>query len=282
MKYGWSNFLHFHRDATTVMTCTLLCGWLTVAAVHGQDSPHKPGWVLTFHDEFRGTELDRDKWNTQNSFGVIINDEQQAYVDDVFRVRNGGLRIYALKQPGRYHGKVLPYRSGIITTKDRFFQRYGYFEIRCRLPRGNGYWPTFWTLLQRPNDQQEWPPEIDIMETIGSTPTRVTFNHHYTIEGGEHRNDFGEYSGPDFTHEFHRFACDWGPDRIIWYVDGIERHRTTRGIPQEPMYVLVNLAVGGKFPNAMNAPPDDATPRQASFEIDYVRVYQLEKRNTSP
>ena len=240
----------------------------------GQPLIQPPNWRLTFRDEFDGSELDRSKWNSQNAFGVIINNELQGYADEAVRVAGGILQLHATRRPTKYHGKTLPFRSGIVTTKDKFFQKYGFFEIRCRLPKGQGLWPTFWTLLQRPDDSQEWPPEIDIVEALGSHPNKVTFNSHYKDENGQNQNNYGEVSGPDFTAKFHVYSCHWRPNEIIWYVDGIERHRARLGVPQEPMYVLVNLAVGGKFPNAVGAPPDETTPDHAVMEVDYVRVYE--------
>ena len=39
-------------------------------------------------------------------------------------------------------------------------------------------------------------------------------------------------------------------------------------MPSEPMYLVMNLAVGGAYPG----PPDSRTPLPATFEIDYVRM----------
>jgi len=44
----------------------------------------------------------------------------------------------------------------------------------------------------------------------------------------------------------------------------------SRLIPKEPMYLLVNLAVGGTWPGA----PDQQTKFPADFLVDYVRVWQ--------
>jgi beta-glucanase (GH16 family) len=65
---------------------------------------------------------------------------------------------------------------------------------------------------------------------------------------------------------------DWQPNAIIWYVDGIERWRFTEAsrISSEPMYLLLNLAVGGDWAG----PPDGDTGFPSYFEIDYVRVWE--------
>ncbi|MBL8015490.1 MAG: family 16 glycosylhydrolase, partial [Candidatus Doudnabacteria bacterium] len=65
---------------------------------------------------------------------------------------------------------------------------------------------------------------------------------------------------------------DWQPDALVWYVDGIERWRfiDAANIPSEPMYLLLNLAVGGDWPG----PPDASTIFPSYYEIDYVRVWK--------
>ena len=37
-----------------------------------------------------------------------------------------------------------------------------------------------------------------------------------------------------------------------------------------PMYLIVNLAVGGKWPG----PTNSSTPDEARFQLDYIRVWQ--------
>lgn len=56
------------------------------------------------------------------------------------------------------------YGAGQITTAQTWAQRYGYFEIRARIPRGVGRWPAFWMTFAG----QGWPPEIDVMEAYGA------------------------------------------------------------------------------------------------------------------
>jgi beta-glucanase (GH16 family) len=64
----------------------------------------------------------------------------------------------------------------------------------------------------------------------------------------------------------------WQPDRLVWYIDGVERYRTSDHVPAEPMYLIANLAVGGNWPGA----PDNTTVFPADLEIDYIAVWQAE------
>jgi len=64
---------------------------------------------------------------------------------------------------------------------------------------------------------------------------------------------------------------EWEKDLIIWYVDDVETHRITGpSVSSEQMYLIANLAVGGDFPG----PADESTPLPATYEIDYIRVWQ--------
>ena len=33
------------------------------------------------------------------------------------------------------------YTSGMLSSRDSFAQTYGYFEIKCEMPEGQGTWP---------------------------------------------------------------------------------------------------------------------------------------------
>jgi beta-glucanase (GH16 family) len=76
----------------------------------------------------------------------------------------------------------------------------------------------------------------------------------------------------DLSAGWHDFAVDWSPEAIIWYLDGREMWRVDDPdiIPSEPMYLIINLAVGGDWPG----PPDEETVFPARFEIDHARIWQ--------
>lgn len=225
--------------------------------------PRKLGYVLAFHDEFDGTHLDASRWIDSYPDGVRThsNNEQQYYAPDGYEVRDGRLRLRAER---RAMGGM-PYTSGMVTTYGKFSQQYGWFEARLRIPRGKGMWPAFWLLP----DDKSWPPEIDILEILGHEPDKDYMTNHYKNASGRHEGKGDNYKGPDFSAGYHVFALEWKPDEIIWYVDGVQRYHTTENVPHVPMYVLLNLAVGGDWPGN----PDSTTPFPGNMDIDYVRVY---------
>lgn len=225
-----------------------------------------PGWKLTFQDEFNGTALNLTNWSPNDPWGRERNRELQAYVKDAFEVRDGILHVKADKGQAFYAGKQRDYTSGMMSTYGKFSQEYGRFEIRCRVPAGKGMWPAFWLLP----DPLGWPPEIDVLEVLGHEPTKLYMTHHFRQAQGGRGSHGGSWVGPDFSAGFHEFAVEWSPQAIVWFVDGVERFRSEKTIPQGKMYMLVNLAVGGDWPGA----PDEKTKLPASFDVDYIRAYQ--------
>jgi len=241
--------------------------WLALAC-QGAGQIERPGWKLTFQDEFDGRALDLQKWNPNDPWGRERNLELQAYVKDAFVVTNGILRIQAEKREAFYARKQRAYTSGMMTTYGKFSQQYGRVEIRCRVPKGKGLWPAFWLLP----DPLGWPPEIDVLEILGHEPSKIYLTHHFRGDQGKRASSGGSWKGPDFSADFHEFAVEWSAEKIVWFIDGVERFRSVKTIPNTKMYVLVNLAVGGDWPGA----PDEKTQFPGAFEVDYVRVYQRE------
>ena len=226
----------------------------------------KAGYKLIFSDEFKGARLDGKKWIDSYPFGerTHSNNEQEYYATDAVLVEKGLLRFKAERR--EMNGK--PYTSGMATTFGKFSQAFGWFEVRAKFPRGKGLWPAFWLL---PESGKAWPPEIDILEILDHEPNIVYMTNHWRTETGTHHEGKGEkFVGPDFSADFHTFALQWTPDELVWYVDGVERYATRDHIPQEKMYVLLNLAVGGDWPGMPNA----ETPFPSFMDVDYVRVYQ--------
>ena len=247
-------------------------------------SPVPSSWNLVFEDTFGGNNLDTSKWNTSYHFwrqpdGGSTNEgnrELQWYLPNNVSVGGGTAKLTAKK--GSYRaptGKTYGYTSGILSSHRKFEFTYGYIETRMKIPAGQGLWPASWT-LPIPDSNPEWPPEIDMMEILGHEPAKVHFNLHY-LRDGRHTTAPKSYSGADLSAEFHTYGCLWEPGRLVFYLDGVERHRIEgSAVPTQPMYLLLNLAVGGNWPGA----PDTSTLFPADFDIDYIRVMQNPSSNS--
>jgi hypothetical protein len=220
------------------------------------------GMHLILNEAFYGPGLNTNVWNSQFRWGTTNPPELQEYTPDALRVQPGnGIRLTADKNS---NGK-LAYSSGMLASYDHFYFQYGYVEIRAKVPQGKGLWPALWLLAQDPQSAEE----IDLMELLGHDPHTVYTTLHYQLDNKDKGVKGASIYGPDFSQDFHIFAVDWEWDKIVWYVDGSEVFRVTDHIPHEPMYLIVNLAVGGLWPGA----PDRDTPFPAHFDIDYIRVF---------
>lgn len=180
-----------------------------------------------------------------------------------FATRGGVLEITAQPVPPQLADRLggFRYTSGLISSQPSFTQTYGYFEMRAKLPRGKGVWPAFWLL---PADL-EWPPEIDVMESIGDPSKVYVTAHSKTVKA--------EGTAVDVTpDDFHTYAVSWDRDQLIWFVDGREvKRQPTPPDMHKPMYLLANLALGGDWAGQ----PDATTPFPARLSIDYIRAYRF-------
>lgn len=255
----------------------------TVAAAPSDDdggsssSGIPSGYRLVFSEEFEGGSIDSSKWNTSYRWGPnwTINSEQQYYVDTnsnpdfgvkPFEFGGGKLNIVADKTPSWLKGSAnnKSYTSGVLTTYGKFKMKYGYVEIRAKMPKGQGLWPAFWMLNHYDNGNE---PEIDIMEFLGRE-TDTVYQVYHSRSG---KSGTLEYEGPDFTSGYHTFAVDWSPGKLVFYVDGKETNRYESGnVSDEDMYIIVNLALGGSWGGEV----DGSTPFPARYSIDYIRAYQ--------
>lgn len=220
-----------------------------------------PGWRLTWSDEFNGTSVDTTKWRIVNQ-DPNKNNELQYYSPSHVSVNNGYLVLKSTNTPTG--GKS--YTSGSVESVNRFFQQYGRIEGRMRTPKTQGIWPAFWML---PNPSG-WPPEIDIMELLGHDPNSVYFSNHWGVYPQSYNWQTTQYTGPDFSADFHTFAVDWWPDRLEWYIDGVRRVTHNQNVSSLPFFVILNTAVGGNWPGN----PNGSTVFPQFFYIDYVRAYQ--------
>ena len=234
---------------------------------------------LLFNDEFNNFDPHNksDAWRTAFHWGPdqVLHQEKGYYVDtenagaggaarDVnpFSVSGGVLTITSAPASGLPNGQS--YTTGVLSSQDSFQNQYGYYEVRAKLPEGHGFFPAFWLL---PADKGTLP-ELDVMEYSSRFPDEYVATLHSTTGGGSPVAQEFAKNLPDLTDDFHTYGVEWKDDEVVWYFDNKEVH--SMGTPadlHEPMYLLLNQAVGG---GPWIGNPDGSTQR---FEIDHVRVY---------
>jgi beta-glucanase (GH16 family) len=233
-------------------------------------TPLRPpeSWKLTFNSSFAGNKLDEHIWGTCypwspngcSNFGNYNKEEKEWYEASQDQVKNGVLHLVAERQPtvGRNQaGTTMKYacRSGIVTTYPGFRFKYGYVQVTARIPYGTGLWAAFWLAAAN----QQWPPEIDILEHWDSNSVAKVFLHpkQGPMQGGP-------FKAPNLSKGWHNFTLYWTKSRLTWYYDGRQVLTAATGIPQQTMYFIANLAVTDARPGGCSG----------SLLIKSVKVWQ--------
>jgi len=288
-----------------------------------ETAPGSLGWTLVWSDEFDGKTIDRSKWGFDVDCWGGGNEERQCYTAKARNasVEDGKLVITARRE--RVTGPALPahqrhhsatpeavvtrdFSSARITTGGKQAWRYGRFEIRAKLPQGQGTWPAFWMLPEK-DVYGKWAAsgEIDILEAVnlgvpcnscqGGRENRILGTLHF---GGQwpknlHKGDEAQFP-PSLDGGFHTYAVEWYPDRMIWQVDGqtfAERHKdewSTTGSARpgapfdQPFHLILNLAIGGKLPEGRGLGGVRLGGYPKRMEIDWVRVWQKPNMSGTP
>jgi beta-glucanase (GH16 family) len=242
---------------------------------------------LVWQDDFDGSSLDNSKWECEVNAHGGGNNELQIYTDQPsnVRVENGCLILEAHRQVTTLLGSTRDYSSGRIRTKHRGDWLYGRFEVKAKLPKGQGIWPAIWML---PTDEKYggWAAsgEIDIMELLGHEPNKVMGTIHYggawpknTSDGSQHF----QLPAGDFSDDFHVFRLDWTETGMKWFVDDVLFRETppsqwfSASAPSpapfdQRFHLILNLAVGGNWPGS----PAPSTRFPCRMEVDWIRIYQ--------
>lgn len=193
----------------------------------------------------------------------------------------------------------LYYYSGMIESlpTDKF--RYGYFEIKCKLPVHQGAFPAFWLWDAKKDLYYE---EIDIFEVSKyfTDPSMSQWTHNPNPQGisdvstfttGLYYNEIGSYIGqatsqarnypivPTGTtlNDWHTFACEWLPDHVIWYCDGdiVNEYHNSDSIPHHALTLKANYAIDNYALQNQNHTFPPAWCGNDNVVIDFINVYQL-------
>lgn len=220
----------------------------------------KGDWGLVWEDEFETSVIDTEKWKVADN-GDNYNGEMQYYRPENVLLSNNELALTAKKENYKGHS----YTSGMITTEKKFAIKYGKVEFRMKYPSGKGMFPAVWML---PSSGKTSLPEIDIFETVGSEANTMYMVNHRDVNG-ELRSEHGK-THIEENWEYHKYEMEWNENELKWFVDGKEVYTINDHIPNESMYLLINLAVGGNWAGE----PNEATEFPSSLVLDYVKIYQ--------
>ncbi len=279
----------------TFLLTLAACLALPCTAAQAQKAPKTlpGGWVLDWHDEFKGSRLNKDKWVYE--LGVIRNrGASQSYTREAVKLKGGRLVITARHKEtpnsnfreGAQHWtqqiRHQPYSSGSIKTKGRMSFAPGCrLEVRAKLPAAKGSWPAIWLIHE---NGQGWPAcgETDIMEHI-TQETNVCYSTFHWGQGGskQQQSHGSKRQFPDLVGGWHLYWLEWTDEEMVLGVDKVEitrlkldsiRYPEGKKHPfRSPAHLILNLAIGG--PGTWPEPPD-ATQYPCRYEVDYVRYYR--------
>ncbi|MDP2007769.1 MAG: glycoside hydrolase family 16 protein [Rubrivivax sp.] len=243
--------------------------------------PAPVGYRLVWSDEFDVPGLpDATRWayDTERNRLGWYNNERQYYAaarTENSRVADGRLRITArledLRSAADWGGQR--YTSARLVTRGHAAWTYGFFEVRAKLPCGRGTWPAIWML----GTGGVWPDdgEIDIMEQVGSNPSRV-FGTVHTRAGSGGASTGAATQVSDACTAFHDYQLHWTASEIAIGIDGVVHFRypnpgtgRDRWPFNAPQYLLLNIAIGGDLGGAVD---DGIFP--VTMEIEHVRIWQ--------
>jgi beta-glucanase (GH16 family) len=243
-----------------------------------------------FFDDFLGTSIDPAKWVVMNRISDQVNNELNCVIPENITVQNGVLSGVSkfedhvcgdsIEAPQTMH-----YTSWQIQQATSPFL-YGTIEVRAKEPGGTGIWPTIFLLgyLWQPSQPytanvagNNWPVggwcEIDIAEFLNNLRNQVNNVVHYNVPGGTNLRPLPF----DATSRFMVYRLQWTASSLTWSVDAEDGvgYRTLytitdpSRIPNVPMYLTINAAIGGI---GVGTPNPNTFPQ--TFQVDYVRITQ--------
>ncbi len=246
----------------------------------------KTGWDTVFHDEFNGSKnpmwQNRYCWcgNTIPGFSTYFIDQNYS-----FGPRPGSLTLISKKEDYTPSGSIIkkPYTSAMLysspcgaanslPTPNRTWV-YGYFEIRCKNPKGQLMWPAFW-LFGDANSTSTYN-ELDVFE-FGTGDAVVMTNHYQAPNANVHSLSKWIYSmpGQTFGDTWVTYALKWEPNKLVWYINNQPVRIVTNLssiIPTTAMGIIIGGGANDFYTSGtLNLPKNFPN----SMVIDYVRVYQ--------
>ena len=279
-------------------------------------------WQLVFNDDFNDSTLDLTKWNLSVAAqGSLDGTGPYATLDNVivspekffsdYSSAQGVCKIFAKNEtvtrlPISWNPAVpavtYHYTSATLESTQQF--GFGKYEIRCKIPKGKGFWPAFW-LYGEKNGRGD---EIDIFEFMNernifgeyekkSLSKDDQMHYHYweksnPLNNVDHNCGSTYKSEIDYSRDYHTFTLIWNKFTMQWYIDGelikqagqwydltgnvitSENVQPSQIVfrnewyPKNPMTIIFDFGI-----QSGDDLPDDSTPFPSTFDIDYIRYY---------
>ncbi len=264
-------------------------------------SPNIASNTLVWSDEFANSGSTNilpssTNWTYDTGTDCCGNDEQETYCaagsstspcnpssPNAYIAPGGGLNIVA-ENPS-----TGVYTSARLKSEGLFSFMYGRIEAEILVPESQAMWPAFWMLGSNINSVP-WPAcgEADIMEHIDGDNTPFGgpgtgpapgYDWYAASVHGTNLNGGTPYTTSGFSAAtWHTYGMIWTKGQIQYYIDSptnIYETFTPTNISgtwpfdQGPMFIILNLAVGGTWPGDVNS----STVFPSTMQVKYVRIY---------
>lgn len=262
--------------------------------------PEDKAWMLVWNDEFDGTTLDTSKWGFRRNFW---GKPFPAFTDEGVELDGQShLRLHLLRKGDEFCSPHL--QTGSLTydipknkegiwpfgsyQKPKFMHRFGYYEIRCRMPKCDGWHAAFW--LQAPSigaspDPRYCGVECDIMESYKLFSSgEIICGNIWNGYGADCKGN-GHFHFPfvETADGWHTYGVDWSREGYVFYADGAEVGRVAGPISEVEQFILVSTECHGYRGPGFTAPAGHQPGTPCSllknavlpdyFEVDFVRVF---------
>ena len=254
------------------------------------------GYKLVWNDEFGGEALDTNKWSL--TYGMSQTAELSMNEDEsVCSVGGGELQLSAINRTDD-SGHIYATTKTLSTVNSMSF-KYGYLEMRARVPFEKGAWPSLWLGARdslNNTSNLSYSNEVDVFEVFGSKSQLSTTVHKwYNDENGNNSGINAQLSTGMYTfvnaatlsNEYHIYGFKWTPDEMSFYVDGVKYatldlssnfdrdgyETDMSAFIDNPLHIKINnhLLTEGKNLGLENV---DASDLPFEYDIDYIRLYQ--------
>lgn len=263
---------------------------------------------VVFYDDFTSGTLDLGIWNFDKGTSYPggpdnwRTHEIQTYTDSPSNIFIKDKKLHIV--PQNNNGKWTSARIETNADHDFSCPENGKLLIESKIKLGSspadsqmGIWPAFWLLGSAVRDNpNSWPSigEIDIMESPnGQAQTWNTVHCGDNWQGGVCNEPTG-LGGPAFPMprgEWNTLALvidrESSPQNIVWFVnhkrsftiiaDDVGNDKAWKSLVNTPKVLLLNVAVGGSFPNAIAkaTTPNDKTKggNGSEMQVEHVAVY---------
>lgn len=239
----------------------------------------KEAWTVDFNGN-AGEPANRELLKPLQGGNGQGNNELEAYTDSPRNASldgKGHLIITARRETYTgTDGYTRNWTSARLTSMGLWSFKTGSLSTRMKAGAGTGLWPALW-LLGTDVAEAGWPAagEIDVVESLGKGTVAYQSLHGPTLSGKAWAHTTYTRRSVFAATAYHVYSVTRRPKQITFSIDGVVTDVVTprtltkdeKWVFDRPMFVIVNLAVGGNWPG----PPNATTPKQSSVSVDWMR-----------